>query len=100
MDIARLKDAAKVRLVRFALAQTFERRFLVAEGLQEQIRKLGSVEGRSRQGRNGFFDFDGVHPPQPCPAIRASITPTAPVASTKNLVSMPPEPPGGVSRCP
>ncbi len=61
MDVVGLKDAAEVGLVRLALAQALEGGFLVAEGLQEEIRKLRGVEWPLGERGNGLLDFDGVH---------------------------------------
>ena len=61
MDVVGLKDAAEVGLVRLALAQALERRFLVPEGLQEGERKFLGIERLLGQRGNGLFDLDGVH---------------------------------------
>jgi hypothetical protein len=58
--IAGLQNAAKVGLVRLALAQTFDSRRLVSEGLKESKRELHSVERLLNQSGNRFFNFNGV----------------------------------------
>ena len=73
MDVVGLKDAAQVGLVRLALAQALDRRFLVAEGLQEGERKLRGVKRLLGQGRDGLFDLNGVHAP---PNLRSLIDPS------------------------
>ena len=61
VDVVGLEDAAKVGFVGLARAQALERRFLVAEGLQEGERELRRVERLLGQGRYCFFDLDSVH---------------------------------------
>ena len=67
VDVAGLKDAAKVGLVRAARSQALDGRGLVPEGFQEGIRELFGVVRRCRERGNGFFNLDGVHSfPLPC----------------------------------
>ncbi len=61
MDVVGLKDAAQVGLVRLALAQALEGRFLVAEGLQEGERKLPGVERPLGERRYGLLNLNSVH---------------------------------------
>jgi len=63
VDIARLKNAAKVGLVRCARAQTLNGRRLISKGFQEGKRKLLSIEGLLSQRGNCLFDLDGVQRP-------------------------------------
>jgi hypothetical protein len=60
MDVVRLKDAAKIGLVRLALAQALDRRRFVSEGFKEGIRELLSIEGLLSQFGNCLFDLNGV----------------------------------------
>ena len=61
VNVAGLQDTAQVRLVRRARTQSLDGRFLVAEGFQESVRKLGRVKGLLREVRDGLFDFYCVH---------------------------------------
>ena len=69
VDVVGLKHAApragKVGPVRFALAQAPERRFLVAECLQERERKLRGVKRLPGEVGDGLFYLDSVHTRRP-----------------------------------
>jgi hypothetical protein len=68
VDVVGLKDAADVGLVRLALAQALNRRFLVPECFQEQIGELLGVERLLGERGYGLFNLDRVHRfPQPRP---------------------------------
>ncbi len=70
MDVIGLKDAAKIGLVRLALAQPLDRRLLVAKGLQEREGKFPCVERLLGELGYGLFNLDGVHT-GPCLAVSA-----------------------------
>src|SRR5260370_635326 len=56
MDVIGLKDTAKVGLIRLALTQAFNRRFLVAEGLEEGEGELLGAERLFGEGGYGLLD--------------------------------------------
>ncbi len=60
MDIVPLEHPAQIRLVHLPGAQPFQGGFLAAKGLQESVGKLDWVERLLGQGRDGFFDLDGI----------------------------------------
>ncbi|MDG1431914.1 MAG: hypothetical protein P8Q23_10120 [Paracoccaceae bacterium] len=60
VDVVGLKNASKIGLVGSPGAQPFERRGLVPECFEENIRELLRVERLLRKCGNGFFNFDGV----------------------------------------
>ena len=61
MDVVRLEHAAEIGLIRFALAEALEGRFLVPEGLKKGEREFGRVEGLLGERGDGLFDLNGVY---------------------------------------
>jgi hypothetical protein len=75
-----LENAAKVRFVRGAGAQPFDRCFFVSERFEESIGKIHRVKRLIRQLRDGFFNFNGVQRSTP-----GNITQTMPVCQRDGL---------------
>lgn len=61
VDVAGLEHAAEIGLVGRATSQALEGCSLIAEGFQEGIWELSSVEGLFREVGDSLFDFYGIH---------------------------------------
>lgn len=65
MNVVGLQDTAHVGLVRGACSEPLDRRFLVAERLQESEGEFATVERLLCECRDGFLNLDGVHVSDP-----------------------------------
>lgn len=61
MNVVGLQDAAQVGLIGCAAAHPLDGRFLVAEGLEERIRKLCGIERKFGERTYRFFNFNRIH---------------------------------------